>query len=162
VDAFDEWFHTLALSRRVFVPLRADALGCAAVHDRPGYFVCIDDIVESEFYPSGSNQDTVAKSSFDTLMQLMAGTHAHWLARVYVEGCEPQRAEEIGELAVDLAIVAFQLAAPNLDTRGACRLDSQRGSAEKRVISEANGSYDAGRTRRERGSAIGPGRSRTS
>jgi hypothetical protein len=91
------------------------------------------------------------------------GRHtAHWLARVYVEGCEPQRAEEIGELAVDLAIVAFQLAAPNLDTRGACRLDSQRGSAEKRVISEANGSYDAGRTRRERGSAIGPGRSRTS
>jgi hypothetical protein len=68
-----------------------------------------------------------------------------------VEGCEQQRAEEIGELAVDLAIVALQLAAPKLDTRSMCRLDSRRGSVEKRIISEANGYYNGSWTRKEPG-----------
>ena len=87
----------------------------------------------------------------------MRETHANWLARVAVEGCEQQRAEEIGELAVDPAIVALQLAAPNLDTRSMCQLDSRRGSAEKRVISEANGYYNGSWTRKEPGLAIGTG-----
>ena len=71
----------------------------------PVTFVYIDDITTSEFYPAGPTPDVLAKHSFDTLLELMRETHASWLARVAVEGCEQQRAEEIGELAVDLAIV---------------------------------------------------------
>jgi phage terminase Nu1 subunit (DNA packaging protein) len=52
---------------------------------------------------------------------------ANWLARVAVEGCEQKRAEELAELAVDLAIVALQLAAPQYDTRSMARLDARRG-----------------------------------
>ena len=123
----------------------------------PVTFVYVDEITKSEFYPGGTTADVLAKNNFDTLLQLMSETHSHWLARVAVEGCEQQRAEEIGELAVDLAIVALQLAAPRLDTRSMCRLDSRRGSAEKRVISEANGYYNGSWTRKEPGLAIGTG-----
>ena len=105
-------------------------------------------------YPAGPTPDVLVKHSFDTLLELMRETHANWLARVAVEGCEQQRAEEIGELAVDLAIVPLQLAAPYLDTRSMCRLDSRRGSAQKRVISEANGHYNGSWSRKEPGMSM--------
>jgi hypothetical protein len=49
------------------------------------------------------------------------------------------------------------LAAPYLDTRSMCRLDSRRGSAQKRVISEANGYFNGSWTRNEPGISIGSG-----
>jgi len=156
VDHFDEWFKGLASPRRVFVPCVLTPWAAPRFNIGPVTFVYLDEITKGEFYP-GTSPDVLAKYNFDTLLQLMRETHAHWLARVAVEGCEQQRAEEIGELAVDLAIVALQLAAPMLDTRSMSRLDSRRGSAEKRVISEANGYYNGSWTRKEPGLAIGTG-----
>jgi hypothetical protein len=157
VDHFDEWFKGLTSPRRVFVPCVLTPWAAPRFNIGPITFVHLDEIAEGEFYPSGPTPDVLAKYNFGTLFQLMRETHAHWLARVEVEGCEQQRAEEIGELAVDLAIVTLQLAAPNLDTRSMSRLDSRRGSAEKRVISEANGYYNGSWSRKEPGLAIGAG-----
>lgn len=94
---------------------------------------------------------------FDEMIKLMRETKANWVARVPVEGCEHKRAEEVGELAVDLAMVAFQLAAPQLGTHSMCRMDSRRGAASKRTISEANGYYNGGWSRMEPGISIGQG-----
>ena len=157
LDHFDEWFKGLASPRTVFVPCALTPWAAPRFNVGPVTFVYVDEITKSEFYPSGTTPDVLAKYNFDTLLQLMRETHAHWLARVTVDGCEQQRAEEIGELAVDLAIVALQLAAPNLDTRSMSRMDSRRGSAEKRVISEADGYYNESWTRKEPGLAIGSG-----
>ena len=157
VDHFDEWFKRLARPRRVFVPCVLTPWAAPRFNIGPVTFVYLDEITKGEFYPGETPPDVLAKYNFDTLLQLMRETHAHWLARVEVEGCEQQRAEEIGELAVDLAIVTLQLAAPNLDTRSMSRLDSRRGSADKRVFSEANGYYNGSWTRKEPGLAIGTG-----
>src|SRR5258706_2243807 len=157
VDHFNKWFKGLASPRRVFVPCALTPWAAPRFNIGPVTFVYVDEIAKSEFYLGGTTPDVFVEYNFDTLLQLMRETHAHWLARVAVEGCERQRAEEIGELAVDLAIVALQLAAPKLDTRSMSRLDSRRGSAEKRVISEANGYYSGSWTRKEPGLAIGTG-----
>jgi hypothetical protein len=157
VDHFDERFKSLASPRRVFVPCVLTPWAAPQFNIGPVTFVHFDEITGSEFYPGGPTPDALAKYNFDTLLQLMRETHAHWLARVEVLGCEQQRAEEIGELAVDLAIVTLQLAAPNLDTRSMSRLDSRRGSAEKRVISEAKGYYNGSWSRKEPGLVIGTG-----
>lgn len=157
VDHFSTWFKDQASRRMVFVPCVLTPWAAPRFDIGPGTFVYIDAITTSEFYPAGPTPDVLAKHSFDTMLELMRETHAHWLARITVEGCEQQRAEEIGELAVDLAIVALQLAAPYLDTRSMCRLDSRRGSAQKRVISEANGHYNTSWTRKEPGLSIGTG-----
>jgi hypothetical protein len=61
-----------------------------------------------------------------------------------VDGCEQKRAEEIAELAVDLVIIALQLAAPHLDTRTMARLAARRGTSQKRTLSEADGYHSAG------------------
>jgi hypothetical protein len=68
----------------------------------------------------------------------MKETRTERMARVEVEGCDHERAQDVGELAVDLAIVAFQLAEPYLGTRNMCRLDSRRGAAEKRVFAQVS------------------------
>jgi hypothetical protein len=120
-------------------------------------FLFIEDAAQSEFYPPNGPEGILWRDGFDRMLQLMRDTRATWLARVPVEACEQHRAEEIGALAVDLAIVAVQLAAPFLGTKTMCRLDARRGAAEKRTLTETNGYYNAGWTRMEAGLAIGPG-----
>jgi hypothetical protein len=157
VDHFTQRFKSHASPRKVFVPCVLTPRAAPRFEIGPVTFVYIDEITSSEFYPAGPTPDVVAKHSFDTMLKLMRETRANWLARVAVEGCEQQRAEEIGELAADLAIVALQLAAPYLDTRSMCRLDSRRGSAQKCLISEADGYYNGSWTKKEPGLAIGTG-----
>jgi hypothetical protein len=157
VDHFCEWFRNQSSPRKVFVPCVLTPWAAPRFEIGSVTFVYVDEITRTEFYPAGPEPDVLAKHSFDDMLELMRETTANWLAQVAVEGCEQQRAEEIGELAVDLAIVALQLAAPHLDTRSMCRLDSRRGSAQKRVISEANGYYNGSWSRKEPGLAIGTG-----
>ena len=155
VDHFVDWFKRHASPRGVFVPCVLTPWVAPRFEIGPVAFVHIGDVPASGGYPEGAAPHVIAK--FDTMLALMRETHANWLARVTVEGCEQQRAEEIGQLAVDLAIVALQLAAPNLDTRSMCRMDSRRGSVNKRMISEANGYYNESWSRNEPGVSIGTG-----
>jgi hypothetical protein len=156
-DHLAGWFKVHASPRKVFVPCVLTPWTAPRFDIGPVTFVYIDGVTASEFYSAGTEPDVLARQNFDAMIELMRETKALWLARVAVEGCEQQRAEEIGELAIDLAIVGLQLAAPYLDTRSMCRLDSQRGSIQKRVISEANGYFNASWTRKEPGMSIGTG-----
>lgn len=69
-------------------------------------------------------------------------------------GCERKRGQEIAELAVDLAIVALQLDAPNPDTRTMSRLDARRGTSLKHTLSETHGRYTSAWTLEEPGMAL--------
>jgi hypothetical protein len=153
---FDEWFGHLAALRRVFVPCVISPWEAPRFSVGPSVFVFIDEVVRSEFYPPA--EDILDRDSFDRMLGLMRDNRANWLACVSVEGCEHQRAEEIGALAADLAIVALQLAVPlawGTQTMG--RLDARRGAAERRTLSEAGGYYCVGCSRRDPGLSIGTG-----
>ena len=154
---FAAWFARLASPRRIFVPCVISPWPAPRFSVGPAVFIFIDDAARSEFYPRGDASDALSRDGFDRLLQLMRDTGANWLAGVPVEGCERQRAEEIGALAVDLAIVALQLAEPFLHTRTMSRLDARRGAAQKRTLSEADGYYNASWTRMEPGLTIGRG-----
>ncbi|MBB3427964.1 hypothetical protein FHT85_004973 [Rhizobium sp. BK312] len=157
IDHFDAWFTALAIPRRIFVPCVLTPWPAPSFSIGSVTFVHLDEISKQGSYTDGPTPDALSKQSFNSLLKLMNDTRAYWLARVEVEGCEPQRAEEVGELSVDLAIVALQLAAPNFDTSGMSRLDSRRGASQKQVLSEANGLFGASWTRKEPGLAIGRG-----
>lgn len=156
-DHFAAWFAELASPRRIFVPCVISPWSAPCFSVGPAVFIFIEDATQSEFYPRGDPSDILSRDGFDRMLQLMRDAHANWLACVPIQGCEHQRAEEIGALAVDLAIVALQLAAPALDTRTMSRLDARRGMAVKRTLSEAHNYYNAGWTRMEPGLAIGTG-----
>jgi hypothetical protein len=156
-DHFAEWFAKLAGPRRIFVPCVISPWSAPRFSVGPAVFIFIEEAAQSEFYPRGDPSDILSRDGFDRMLQLMRDTHANWLACVPILGCEHQRAEEIGALAIDLAIVALQLAAPALGTRTMSRLDARRGAAEKRTLSEGHGYYNAGWTKMEPGLSIGTG-----
>lgn len=96
--------------------------------------------------------------AFNQLLASMAASHAHWLACVTVEGCDERRSEEIGALAVDLAITGLQLAFPLFwETRRMSRLDTRRGEALAQSISLADGVYHVSVSNRDAGRSIGHG-----
>jgi hypothetical protein len=153
----EAWFANLAQPRRVFVPCVISPWPAPRFSIGPVIFLFIEDAAKSEFYPRSGPEDILSRDGFDRMLQHMRDTRATWLARVPVEGCEQQRAEEIGNLAADVALVTLQLAAPFLGTKTMCRLDARRGAAEKRTLTETNGYYNAGWTGMDAGLAIGPG-----
>lgn len=156
-DHFLTWFQDLAKPRRVYVPCVISPWAAPTFTVGPVEFVFIDEVRRSPFYAQIDSADVLARDAFHRLLETMKAGHANWLARVSVEGCEHKRAEEVGALAVDLALVALQLAAPGLDTRSMARLDARRGTNEQRTISEANGNFNEGWARRDPGISIGTG-----
>jgi len=105
--------------------------------------VYVDEIAKSELLiPAERPQDVLRQVQFRYLLQLMRETTRMWWARVAVEGCERQRAEEIGELGDGSCDRRLALAAPKFDTRSMSRLDSTVGDRPRSgVISEATWPY---------------------
>jgi hypothetical protein len=157
VAHFQKWFTDKSSPRRVFVPCVISRTPAPRFEIGPVTFEFIDHVTMSDFYPHGGGDTVLSRRGFDDLVRWMRERDADWLARISVDGCEQRRAEEIADLAVDLVIVALQLAAPYLDTRSMARLDVRRGTSQKRTLSEADGYYNAGWTRKEPGMTIGPG-----
>ncbi|PWB90051.1 hypothetical protein C5688_12035 [Methylocystis sp. MitZ-2018] len=157
VAHFANWFAGKSQSRRVFVPCIISRIPASRFEIGPVTFEFIDNIPNGDFYPHGGESPTWTWRAMDDLIHWMREGQADWLARVAVDGCERGRAEEIGELAVDLAIVSLQLSAPYHDTRTMARLDARRGTTKKRTLSEANGSYRGSWTIKEPGMVIGAG-----
>ena len=157
VAHFEKWFVDQTPPRQVFVPCVISRTPAPRFEIGPIVFEFIDRVTTSDFYPHRSGDAAFDRHGFDDLVRWMREQDANWLARVSVDGCERERAGESAELAVDLVIVALQLAAPYLDTRSMARLDARRGTSEKRTLSEAGGYHNAGWTRKEPGLAIGEG-----
>jgi len=152
------WFAVRAMPRRVFVPCLITRTPAPRFEIGPVTFEFSDRIATSDFYPESRGDEGIFdRHVFDEIVQWMRDEEAHWLARVHVDGCEQKRAEEIAELAVDLVIVALQLAQPYLDTRTMARLDARRGTSHKRTLSEADGYFSGGWARKEPGMSIGQG-----
>ncbi|WP_128931680.1 hypothetical protein [Bradyrhizobium zhanjiangense] len=144
VAHFARWFAGKASSRRVFVPCLI--IRTAAPRFEIGRRLRSSTLIvkTSDFWPHGDGEIVLDRRGFDDLLQWMRDGDADWLARVVsVDGCEQRRAEEIAELAVDLAIVVPQLSAPLFDTSSMARLDARRGTFEKRTVSEAGGYHSA-------------------
>ena len=157
VAHFEKWFAEKTSPRRVFVPCVISRTPAPRFEIGPVTFEFIDRVATSDFCPNGGGDAALDRRGFDDLVRWMRERDADWLARVSVDGCEQKRAEEIAELAVDLVIVAVQLAAPYLDTHTMTRLDARRGTSQKRTLSEADGYYSVGWTRKEPGMTIGRG-----
>ena len=158
---FEGWFAEKIVSRRVFVPCVISRISAPRFEIGPVVFEFVEYVMTSDFYPhrreSGDDEFVLDRHGFDELMRWMRERDANWLARVSVDGCDQKRAEEIAELAVDLVIVALQIAAPHLDTRTMARLDARRGTSRKRTLSEVDGNYSVGWSLKEPGLAIGHG-----
>ena len=150
----EEWFDGRAATRTIFIPCMITPAASSRIDIGPVAFLYIDDVRSGAFYP---RDGTPWHADFDGLLKQMVEEQAHWLAVVEIEDCDQDRAHELAALSVDLAIVAFQLAEPYLDTRTMSRLAVRRGPNVRRQLSLSNGRFAGGFSNMHSGLSIGKG-----
>ena len=156
---FVEWFDTSAKPRKVFFPCFISRWAAPSFTIGPVDFIFIEEFAQSEFYPRGDDERArFVRGFFDQMLRLARDSKAYWIVCARIEGCERDRAQEVGALAVDLAIVALQLTPPAFDSGTMARLDARRGTVDRFTLSEANGGYVYGSFTTEPGLLIGPGK----
>lgn len=94
--------------------------------------------------------------TFQSLFEAMQAARAHWIATVEVAKCTDSRANEIGDLAVDIAIVAIQLAIPPYDTQHMARMTARTIPSFKQTVFKKNRHFSAGSANQTPGMSIGP------
>ncbi len=149
------WFADRATTRTFFVPCAITPAPSPRFSIGSIKFLFIDDVAKSEYI---SMAGVSWAPTFERLVADMRKERAHWLAAVEVQGCDRDRGQEVGELAVDVGIVAFQLAQPYLDTRNMSRLAARRGLVTKETLSvAADGEPSGGFSVLDAGMSIGQG-----
>jgi hypothetical protein len=78
------------------------------------------------------------------------------MAEIEISGCDADRASEIANLTVDLAIVAIQVAAPYMGVKNMSRLFDRRGTGQIITAHRSNGRFTGGFWRNDPGTSIGP------
>jgi hypothetical protein len=149
------WFADRSATRTFFIPCAITPAPSPRFAIGPIKFIFIDDVAKSEYM---SIAGVSWAPTFDNLVAEMRKDRAHWLAAVEVQDCDRHRGQEVGELAVDIGIVAFQLAQPYLGTRNMSRLAARRGLRTKQTLSvAADGEPSGGFSVLEAGMPIGQG-----
>jgi len=100
------WFDTTAQTQRMFVPCAITGQSSRAFSMGP---------VSFQFAPAFRPECDVDLQSLARLRIHMRERGATWIATVEVANCQPNRAWELGELAIDLALVGLQLFLPTSD-----------------------------------------------
>ncbi len=152
-----DWFAKRATAQKVFVPCMISPWPSPRFSVGSISFIFIEDVANSEYYPRAQASQEFIINDIGNLLDMMRRERAHWLAVAEVEGCDRGRALEVGDLAVDLAIVALQLAAPYMGTKNMSRLANRRGPGMKLTLSVSDGGRGAGWTNTEPGISIGAG-----
>ncbi|MDO9422164.1 MAG: hypothetical protein Q7T66_16000 [Herminiimonas sp.] len=88
---------------------------------------------------------------FEQMYEAMRQHGTLWMAEIEVHDCLPNRAAEIGDLAVDLALVALQLIVPLKYSERIARLHARRVPQLKNSVSISNGHVSADGTNQQPG-----------
>jgi hypothetical protein len=152
-----DWFAKRAGTQTVFVPCMISPWRSPRFSIGPVSFIFLQDVPTSEYLPRGDSPAEATFYGVTNLLDAMRKERAHWLAIVDVEGCDKPRAQQIADLAVDMAIVALQLAAPYLGTKNMSRLAARRGPGMQLTLTLSDGQYSGGWSNLEPGITIGDG-----
>jgi len=152
-----KWFSARASNQTVFVPCMISPWPSPRFSVGPVSFIFLEDVQHSEFFPRPNASEEATFNNVAHLLDAMRKERAHWLAVVDVMDCDRERAQQIGDLAVDIAIVALQLAAPYMGTKNMSRLATRRGPGMQMTLALSNGQYSGGWSNMEPGIAIGDG-----
>lgn len=121
-EAVSDWFASKVATRTHVVPcaILLNAAKCFEVG--PVQFSYVSDFIKRR--TTGVNE-FVSQLAYGPLLQTMEARSAKWVAEVEIEGCEFERAEEMANLATDLALVAVQFAVPKYYSRHMSRITAR-------------------------------------
>ena len=117
--AVADWFASKVQTRTHVVPCAILLTTAKPFAVGPVRFAFIDDFLKRG---TGDLNAEVGQLFYSHLLGTMEARTAKWIAEVEVEGCELAGAEEIANLATDLALVAVQFAIPKSFSRHMARI----------------------------------------
>jgi hypothetical protein len=95
--------------------------------------------------------------SFRPAIDLMGRAAANWMATVKVEGCTKNRAQEIADLTVDIALAGLQFCIPEESARHMARMTGRSMPAFNRAVSRSDGQLSTSTTNTAPGRNFGAG-----
>lgn len=143
------WFDSQTFARTFFIPCAILPEHATAFKVGPVAFLSLQDFIVQE----GLSQvgDTLSNITFGPMLEAMRERSAGWLAEVMIEGRDKELAVETADLAVDIALVAVQMAIPVTYSRGVARITGRTFPAWTGQVSKSAGQISSGITRQDPG-----------
>jgi hypothetical protein len=150
----EEWFRSKVADHEFYIPCILSARHAPTFSVGPVRFAHIEDFVaaQSELAPQ-----PVFEVSFKNIFEQMGKVGASWIATVSVKDCTTDRAEEIANLAVDLALTSVQLCLPNRNVERMARVTGRTMPAIQHAASRSGGVVSFGGSNKTPLLAFAPG-----
>lgn len=135
-SGIQNWFKSKSGSHHLYVPCILTPRPAPAFAIGPVQFIFIADFIARE---RTTDKATMFDFTFGSLLQEMATQRAFWIAEVDVDQCMRQRAEELGELAVDIALGGVQIVIHPDQSRHMARMTARTVPRYRFDVSVGNG-----------------------
>jgi len=149
----EDWFRAHATTHRLYVPCILSPRPAPSFNVGPISFRHIDDFAAQECPVVGEFFDTAFKRVFETMAQRSAA----WMATVEVHFSTKERAWELGELAVDIALAGIQLVVPISYSQNMARTTARTIPRLREMVSFSDGVVSTGGSNQQPGLAMGQG-----
>jgi hypothetical protein len=117
--AIADWFASKVAKRTHVVPCAILLNPAKPFSVGPVRFSHISELIKRG---TGDLNQEVAQLFYDPLLKTLTARSAQWVTEVEIEGCELARAEQMADLATDVALVAVQFAVPWTFSRHMARI----------------------------------------
>jgi hypothetical protein len=152
-STLEDWFKTKSASHHLYVPCILTPRPAPAFDIGPVRFTYVTDFVTRE----RTGKETMFDFTYGMMLQEMGVQRAFWIAEVDVRQCMQKRAEELGELAVDIAIAGLQLVIHPDQSRHMARMTARTVPRYRFGVSVGNGMVSPTVRNQEPGILLGPG-----
>lgn len=148
-----DWFNEQIATHEFYIPCFISPWEGSPFSIGPVQFKHIGQFAPAAQADTGAMFDL----TFRPVFELMARSAANWMATVKVEGCAKERAQDIANLAVDIALAGLQLCIPEDGADRMARMTGRSMPVLSQVVSRSDGELSAGISNAEPGRAFGPG-----
>jgi hypothetical protein len=153
IDAKDVAFNEQIAVHEFYIPCFISPWYAAAFSIGPVRFAHVQDFAPVAQAQTGQLHELTFKPVFD----LMGRTRAQWIATVKIDGCTMERAQEIADLAVDVALAGLQVCLPEHDARHMARMTGRTMPTFGQAVARSNDRLLSATTNSEPGLTFGQG-----
>jgi hypothetical protein len=148
-----DWYNAQIATHEFYIPCYVTPWPNSAFTVGPVHFVHVAEFAEAV----RANSEAIFEFTFGPMLESMGRSAAGWVATVSVADCTKDRAQEIADLAVDIALGGLQLSLPEDDARHMSRMTGRTMPVFSHAVSRSAGNVSSGSTNSEPGRSFGPG-----
>ena len=134
-NALSDWFLQHAGQHQLYVPVQLSPWPAQEFHIGPITFTHFEEFRE-QLIASGEDLNDLG---FRPVFEFMAREDAHWIATVEIGNCFLDRAREIADLAVDIALAGIQIVVPLEHSQRMSRATARTTPRILQTLSRTNG-----------------------